>query len=346
MLVATIRRKTLQPQTKITPKNASYAKSIKPNEPLLITKSINSCGQAWQRFMNGLPDDQKSEVEKNRERMRLHYDVLQVQQLFFEDLHGSNSQRFTYLSHTDENLIRFDNNPKSDIAFRKNPYDKNQDLIWIEGILKSHLNEKGQLVPVSQLPMDVFFESHPKTLANLAYQHVMSTNKNRFSINVEKKLSKEKIEEILLPEVEKLHKKSKPGSPMTSTTKNPPMHEKLAEWGAAGERIEISTDQLKVLPSSRLVYLIMHHANFDGIDEPSKKKWREDKGCFASTDCEAVKIMEAKLKEVGVDPDGPWTKREVAVFYALVADEHMLIGTTPEGSAKIVEHKKSPSDAI
>jgi hypothetical protein len=39
----------------------------------------------------------------------------------------------------------------------------------------------------------------------------------------------------------------------------------------------------------------------------------------------------------GIDPNGEWTQREKIAFYALVADEYLILGVTPPNTAKIVK---------
>ncbi len=298
--------------------------------------------QLIKEFFFGPPPCEPASLISRREAFKLQHDMLTLQQELFADLQGSSPvQRLAREWDSSTPVIRYDREPASNISSWTRPDRKDPDVLWLMGGIKSMLNDAGQVIPPGVLPAVVWEEQAPVTLANLAYEHVMSINKPRFQHRMPEGATPEQVAAVREQKREELGAANGKGSPLTSFTSRPPMDNMLAAWGAAGQCIALQGQAANLIGPYRLAWMILEFANVAGIDDPVDFAWREDRGCFPDPGCDGVRKMERILTDIGIDPDGKWTRREKAVFYVLVADEHLLVGAPPAGAAAVVETSKA-----
>ncbi len=272
----------------------------------------------------------------DRQQMGFH-----LQEAFFADQYERPaSAKYSRSWGRDQVIVRFDRQPRQTVSSWLQPDRNDPARQKLCGGTKSWLNQRGQIVPDGPLAPEIWEEHAPVLLANLAYAHVMSINKPGFAVSVPPGVSSRALEDLRARQTENLAGCTGRGSPLTSFTARSLMGTKLESWGQAGLCIQLSGEPVSLLTPHQIAWMIMEFANAPGIDEYRAFDWRRDAGCFDSPDCEAVRAMEQRLAEIGIDPDGQWTRREKAVFYVLMADEHMSIGVTPPGSAALVETRK------
>ncbi len=325
-----------------TPPLTATQRVLPKEAPRTIKRSAQGAKQFIEAILYGSARHTISRVEMQRETFKRRHDALSLQQAYCEDLLDlSPSRRHEREWPSDEPVIRFDKQAYDRISSWIRPDRKDSSILWLMGGIKSALTTSGQVLPAGALPAEVWEEEVPVTLANLAYQHVMSTNKVRYQERLPADASPQQIEALRVQKRQELEARQSGGSPLTSFTVRPPMEDKLEAWGESGSRIELQRQSAKLIGPFRLAWMIREFANAPGIDEPVDFAWREDRGCFPDPECAGVRRMERLLADIGIDPDGRWTRREKAVFYVLVADEHLLIGVPPAGSAAIVESRKS-----
>lgn len=309
--------------------------------------SLASHSRPWascflKRVLYGTMPETASPHAVARERFLRQQIAFRQQEDFFSDLYERPaSERYSRSWGSEISVVRFDQRPRETICswLRPDKDDASRQLLC--GGVKSSLNTLGQIVPDGSLPLSVWEEQAPVALANLAYAHVMSLNKQSFSVRLPAGATTADIEHTREEETAKLQECMGRGSPLTSFTVQPPMGKKLEEWGQAGRCIQLRGDRIRLLSPQQTAGLILAYANLPGIDEYRPYDWRKDIGCFDSPDSEAVRAMEERLSAVGIDPDGAWTRREKAVFYVLVTDEHLVMGVTPQQSAALVETRKA-----
>ena len=307
----------------------------------MVTRSARTALQFISDILYGTSSPRPSTAEARRDAFRLQHDMLSLQQQLFDDLlDRSPAHRQQREWGSDERVIRFDKEPANRISSWTQPDRKDASVQWLMGGIKSTLTDAGQILPAGALPAEVWDERVPVTLANLAYQHVMSINKARFQHRLPADASPEQIAQLREEKSQALDAASANGSPLTSFTMRPPMEGMLAAWGAAGSCIALQGQSANLIGPYRLAWMIREFANVPGIDDTVDFAWRKDRGCFPDPDCDGVRRMERILTDIGIDPDGRWTRREKAVFYVLVADEHLLVGVPPAGSAAVVETRK------
>ncbi len=325
-----------------TPSLTSTGRAGQGNVPRMVTFSAQGAKRFIEGILYGSSRHTTSRVDLQREAFKRRHDALSLQQAYFEDLLDlSPSRRHEREWPSDEPVIRFDKQAYDRISSWIRPDRKDPSIQWLMGGIKSALTTCGQVLPAGALPAEVWEQDVPVTLANLAYQHVMSSNKVRYQERLPADASPQQIEALRARKRQELEARQSGGSPLTSFTVRPPMEDKLEAWGDGGTRIELQGQSANLIGPFRLAWMIREFANAPGIDEPVDFAWREDRGCFPDPACAGVRKMERLLADIGIDPDGRWTRREKAVFYALVADEHLLIGVPPAGSAAIVENRKS-----
>lgn len=326
-----------------TPTATPHQQESKP--PKMVSRPpsrARAVQQFVQTFFYGSTRHEPASPALRREAFKLQHEMLTLQQELFADLYGvSTVQRLSREWDSDMPVVRYDKEPASDISSWTRTDRKDPTVLWLMGGIKSKLNDAGQVIPPGTLPADVWEEPVPVTLANLAYQHVMSINKPRFQQRLPDGASPEEVAAVCQQKREELGAASGKGSPLTSFTMRPPMANMLATWGADGQCVTLQGQDAKLIGPYRMAWMILEFANVDGIDDPVNFAWREDRGCFPDSGCEGVRKMERILTDIGIDPDGSWTRREKAVFYALVADEHLLIGVPPAGAAAVVDSRKA-----
>lgn len=326
----------------LTPPLNSTRRAWQGNVPRMATRSAQGAKQFIEAILYGSSRHSTSRVAMQREEFKRRHDALSLQQAYFEDLLDlSPSRRHEREWPSDEPVIRFDKQAYDRVSSWMRPDRKDPSVQWLMGGIKSVLTTAGQVLPAGALPAEVWEEEVPVTLANLAYQHVMSTNKVRYQERLPADASPQQIEALRAQKRQELEARQSGGSPLTSFTVRPPMEDKLEAWGESGSRIELQRQSAKLIGPFRLAWMIREFANEPGIDDPVDFAWRQERGCFPDPACAGVRKMERLLADIGIDPDGCWTRREKAVFYALVADEHLLIGVPPSGSAAMVENRKS-----
>ncbi len=292
-----------------------------------------------------------SETATRHELARARFIRQQVafrqQEEFFADLYERPPvMRFARSWEADNPVVRYDLSPHKNVGSWMQDDRETPERKTLCGGTKSWLDSEGKMVPDGAPPAAVWEEQVPVTLANLAYAHVMSLNKSSFAVDLPLGATSEAVDEIRKQQEANLAGFAGRGSPLTSFTARPPMGKKLEEWSQPGLHIQLNGEAINLLTPHQIAWMIMEYANVAGIDEIRRFDWRRESGCFDRPDCDAVRETERRLSEVGIDPDGQWTRREKAVFYVLVTDEHMAIGVTPAGSATKVETQKDGQPAL
>jgi len=271
-----------------------------------------------------------SQAALNRHNLRQRFLGEAVQQNQFEAILDANpANRFRNHSDPSFKTRRYATSPGVMISTRE------QSDSVLSAAAKSRLTEQGQLHPVGKLPHDVWTEDYPHSLANLGYAHVYELNKVKDSVAIPAGSTAEDKEQLRLDLISKVEQKLHTGSPITSTTINSLIDDYLKTWGVKGECIEIDAHQTNIVSPSYVASLIMYAASNEKIDAPTKNNWRKEYPESLGPD---MKKMEKLLIQHGIDPDGKWTNRERCAYYALVAGEHMLIGTTPVNTARLVKY--------
>ncbi len=204
--------------------------------------------------------------------------------------------------------------------------------------------QAGRLLSVRAVPVDIWLEPDPELLAELVFRHVYEKSKVVESAELPADANEDAIDSEVRRLGEKLARRVNAGtaldagSPIISTTTEaPPMAEKLEEWGKPDQYIEIDADQVHVLTTTQAVDLILHHCTNPEVYQPAKCNWRDIPRFFSSPDCPSAVAFEKLLESKGIPPNGPWTVRERTAFFLLVANEHMLLGSTPPGSVRVVD---------
>jgi hypothetical protein len=212
------------------------------------------------------------------------------------------------------------------------------DRLIVTASAKSCLTRQGHLQAVGVLPADIWTDDFPDQLANLGYAHINETNKVRESVSIKNDLADEELAQLKIDLISNVETKLRSGSPMTSTTAASLIDDYLKTWGPTYEYIAVDAHKTNIISPSYIAALILFAAEGDELKAPAKNDWRTQYPEKMAPDKMKMKKL---LIQHGIDPDGKWTKRERGAFYALVAAEHMLIGTTPPNVARIVNVKKS-----
>lgn len=309
--------------------------------PTIKPRSGNRAYRWLRQIFYGSLSETAAQHKLARARFIRQQIAFRQQEKFFADLYERPpAMRYARSWGKDDPVVRFDLYPDEPIGSWESDPDKPEKNKLCGGT-KSWIDNNKKMVPDGVPPIAVWEENAPVTLANLAYAHVMSLNKSSFAVALPPDATPVDVEEIRTQQKANLAGCIGRGSPLTSFTVRPPMGKKLRGWGQAGRHIQLNGEAINLLTPHQIAWMIMEHANVAGIDEIRRFDWRRESGCFDTPDCDAVRVTEGRLREVGIDPDGQWTRREKAVFYVLVTDEHMTIGVTPAGSAKLVETQKS-----
>lgn len=267
-----------------------------------------------------------------------------------QDWDSSPENRFISCFDPELKVRRYDKKPEDKIMFRKDPNNSKKELIGPQGkkiypnvhtyFSKSLLDEKGRIIPVNNLFLDVFTEHFPITLANIVYKHVADTNKavvqRGYEFDSDQEISSLDRSKML-SELDGLEKKA---SPLTSASLDATRPALFMAWGKPDQYIEIDPTKIRILSPSQIVNLILYVANDEHaykeakFGDRSKFNWKEhDKNIW---DEKSLKDTEKALIDHGIDPDGDWTEREKTAYYTLIAGEWLVVGVTQEDVARIV----------
>ena len=265
----------------------------------------------------------------NRHNLRQRFLGEIVQQNQFEAILDVNpAKRFSHHSAPSFTTRRYAKRPCTMITTRE------QSDSLLSASAKSRLTEQGHLHPVGKLPDTIWTEDHPSSLANLGYVHVYELNKVKDSVPIPEGSSPENKAQLKLDLISKVEEKLHTGSPITSTTTNSLIDDYLKTWGDKDEHIKIDAHKTNIVSPSYVAAMILFAADHEKINAPTRNNWRKEYPESFGPDTEK---MEKLLIQHGIDPNGKWTNRERCAYYALVAAEHMLIGTTPANTARIVK---------
>ncbi len=298
------------------------------------------------KLLYGTPSVFGSEVEKNRHELKENFLRFVHQQNYAEELRDVNpSQRLFNGSDDGFKVKRQDKRPFVKVTEKIYPNKSREELSGASGSKvypnifscssKSTLTEEGKLIPVSATDLAIYGEKFPTKLANFVFAHVANTNKASAKRGFEEDASQEIGDVIKNDMFNELSLKEQKASPFTSAFFDTPRKELFNKWGAADEVIEIDLSNTQYLSPTYIVSLILFAADFPGADEKISYKWRDsDKNSWNE---ESLKATEKLLIAHGIDPNGEWTQREKIAFYALVADEYLIVGVTPPNTAKIVK---------
>ncbi len=276
-----------------------------------------------------------NEAALNRHKLKERFLGEVVQQNQFESIFDINpANRFRHHSSPTYTTRRYARNPGDMISVIEKP-----DSV-LAASAKSCLTQKGHLLPVGNLPESVWTEDYPRSLAYLSYEHLNEKNKVKATGKLPESATDEEKARSKLDLMSKLEEELCSGSPITSTTTgNSLIEDNLKTWGENDEYIEVDAHSTNSVSSSYIAAMVLFAATSDDtqknndINKPKENKWRKH---FQESNGTDMPKMANLLLQHGVDPNGKWTDRERSVYYALVADEHMLIGTTPAGTARIV----------
>lgn len=315
------------------PVRSSRYKGIKQNTRAPLLKTV---APALHRIIFGKDKPFRNEAALNRYILKERFLGELVQQNQFESLFDINpANRFRHHSSPTYTTRRYARNPGVMISVIEKPGSV------LAASAKSCLTEKGQLLPVGYLPESVWTDDYPHSLAYLSYEHLNEKNKIKASVQLPEGATDEEKASSKLDLISEMKGKLCNGSPITSTTTgNSLIENNLNTWGENNEYIEIDAHKANSVSSSYIAALILFAAKSDDakknndINKRKENNWRNH---YLESNGTDMPKMATLLRQHGVDPDGKWTKRESSVYYALVADEHMLIGATPVGSARIVK---------
>ena len=310
-------------------------------------------------FGTGQEFDSSHELAYHESKMR--FCVRQTQQSMFENgMDYSSHQRYKGLLKSPLNTTheRHGSSVPEPMHTHLLRYDKQEHTPFAHAVAEANGKKKtlhvyaksmvdvqaGRLLSVRAAPVEIWLEPEPEMLAELVFRHVYEKSKVGESVE----LPADATDDDIAAEVGKLGEKLSrrvnagsaldAGSPIISTTTEaPPMAEKLEAWGKPNQHIEIDADQVHVLTTTQAVDLILHHCTNPEVYKPAKCNWRDIPRFFTSPDCPAAVAFEKLLESKGIPPDGPWTIRERTAFFLLVANEHMLLGSTPRGSVRIIK---------
>lgn len=314
------------------PVRPSRYKGLKQKTRAPLLKTI---APGVHRFIFGREKPFRNEAALNRYILKERFLGEIVQQNQFESIFDINpANRFRNHSSPTYTTRRYARNPGDMISVIEKPGSV------LAASAKSCLTEKGQLLPVGNLPESVWTDDYPNSLAYLSYEHLNEKNKVKASVQLAEGATDEEKAASRLDLISKLEGELCNGSPITSTTTgNSLIENNLKTWGENDEYIEIDAHETNVISSKYIAALVLFAAKHDDakknndINKRKENNWRKH---YLESNGTDMPTMANLLRQHGVDPDGKWTKRESSVYYALVADEHMLIGATPAGTARIV----------
>lgn len=91
--------------------------------------------------------------------------------------------------------------------------------------------------------------------------------------------------------------------------------------------------------------LILEFADDEGMDElsrtsakdPRSYNWREDNELLGDKDPALMIKIEKQIIQAGINPNGAWTGRKRAAYFAMVTQEYSILGNTKPETAKILE---------
>lgn len=311
----------------------SRYKGLKQNPRAPLLKTV---APAVHRIIFGKNKLFRNEAALNRYKLKERFLGELVQQNQFESILDINpANRFQNHSSPIYTTRRYDGKPGDMISITEKPGSV------IAATAKSCLTEKGQLLSVGNLPESVWTDDFPQSLAYLAYEHLNEMNKVKANAQLPEGATDEEKVGSKLDLIRKIEGELCNGSPITSTTTgNSLIENNLKTWGENNEYIEIDAHKTNVVSSQYIAAIVLFAAKNDDtkknndINKHKENNWRKR---YLESNGTDMPKMANLLRQHGVDPDGKWTKRESSVYYALVADEHMLIGATPAGTARIVK---------
>lgn len=277
-----------------------------------------------------------SHADMNRENLRMRFVGELTQRAQFETILDVNpAHRFDLHTEPGYRTRRYDLDPEALLVTQTKPEVTAGAASSVLSVYaKSRVTAQGHLEPVAALSSDIWEESAPLRLADLVYAHVYGTNKPKATAKLATDMTPEQRAALESELREAVNAKLNAGSPLTSTTRHSLIDDFLQSWGAPGKHVSIDADRVNIVSPSYLAALILFVASDKKADAKVDFDWRTK---FAEMNGQDEQKMAGILEAHGIDPDGPWTRREHCAFYALVAAEYMVIGVTPEGSARQVE---------
>lgn len=301
-----------------------------------------------------------SQHERAYHDSKMRFCVRQTQQSMFENgMDYSSDHRYRGLlkstlntTHPDHgiaapallqtHLLRYDKQEQTQFASSVTEVSAGKRTVHVYA--KSMVDQQaGRLLSVRAAPVELWLEPDPETLAELVFRHVYEKSKIVETSDLPAEATQDEVDAEVGRLGEKLTQRIHAGtaldagSPIISTTTEaPPMAEKLEEWGKPNQHIEIDADQVHVLTTTQAVDLILHHCTHPDVYKPAKCNWREITRFFSSPDGAPARAFAKLLESKGIPPNGPWTVRERTAFFLLVANEHMLLGSTPAGSVRVI----------
>ena len=287
-----------------------------------------------------------SEIEKNRHELKENFLRFVHQQNYAEQHRDVNpSQRLFNGSDDGFKVTRQDKSPFIKAPERIIPNDSKEELLGASGskvyeniigyFSKSMLDKEGRVIPVSATNLAVYTEKFPTELANKVFAHVASLNKAFTKRGFDKNVSLEIGDAIKNDMFNELSLKEEKASPFTSASFDTPRKNLFSKWGAADEFIEIDLSKVQYLSPTYIVALILFATDCPEANQKTSYKWRDSKKEL--WDDQSLQATEKLLVAHGIDPNGEWTEREKIAFYALVADEYLILGVTQPNTAKIVK---------
>ncbi len=308
--------------------------------------SLEKLKAKFHNFLYGTPLIFGSEIEKNRHELKENFLRFVHQQNYAEEHRDVNpSQRLFNGSNDGFKVTRQDKSPYVKTPEIIIPNDSKEELLGASGLKvyenifscfsKSTLNKEGQVIPVSATNLAVYDEKFPAELANKVFAHEASLNKAFVKRGFEKDASQEIGGAIKNDIFNELSLKEEKASPFTSASFDTPRKNLFSKWGAADEFIEIDLSKVQYLSPTYIVSLILFATDCPEANQKTSYKWRDSKKEL--WDDQSLQATEKLLVAHGIDPNGEWTEREKIAFYALVADEYLILGVTQPNIAKIVK---------
>lgn len=329
----------------------------KKNDILFLTSRGNETSDSKNDYVNtlklginkllyGTPTIFSSEIEKNRHELKENF-LRFVHQQNYAELHRdvNPSQRLFNGSDDGFKVKRQDKSPYIKTPEIIIPNDSKEELLGASGLKvyenifscfsKSMLDKEGRVIPVNATDLAIYTEQFPTKLANWVFAHVASLNKAFTKRGFDKNVSLEIGGAIKNDIFNELSLKEEKASPFTSASFDTPRKNLFSKWGAAGEIIEIDLSNIQYLSPTYIVSLILFATDCPEANQKTSYKWRDSKKEL--WDDQSLQATEKLLVAHGIDPNGKWTEREKIAFYALVADEYLILGVTPPSTAKIVK---------
>lgn len=238
------------------PVRPSRYKGLKQKTRAPLLKTI---APGVHRFIFGREKPFRNEAALNRYILKERFLGEVVQQNQFESIFDINpANRFRNHSSPTYTTRRYARNPGDMISIIEKPGSV------LAASAKSCLTEKGQLLPVGNLPESVWTDDYPNSLAYLSYEHLNEKNKVKASVQLAEGATDEEKAASRLDLISKLEGELCNGSPITSTTTgNSLIENNLKTWGENDEYIEIDAHETNVISSKYIAALVLFAAKHD-----------------------------------------------------------------------------------